>query len=62
MCCACEESTLGLRSTYWFPHQWERAVKRAIHEGKETGVKHKVYMATFSGGNMAGWKVKPNEN
>lgn len=59
MCCVCEESTLGLRNTYWQPDQWNRAVQRAVAEGRSTGQKHQVYSQVFAGGRSWGWKVRP---
>ena len=57
MCCVCEDSTLGLANVYWFPYQWDQAVRRALFEAKATGKKHRVYKQTFASGKW-GWKVK----
>ncbi len=64
MCCICDPSTLGLQNTYWFPHQWADAVKRARYEGEHTGVKHRVCAQRMRGGGSVpafGWKVSPIE-
>lgn len=57
MCCICEESTLGLQNIYWYPNQWRYAIRRAVEEGKTSGIKHKVSKISL-GNDSWGWEVK----